>query len=204
MEKDLSTEDKIKESARKLFIEKGYGLTRTRDIAEDAGINLALLNYYFRSKENLYDIIMLESLKDLFKHLYDIAFDEKTSLTEKISSIVKNYNQILLTSPNLPLFVLREFQANPKRLFKETGIPIYFLEKSTLYQQVKEQLDKINIKISPLHYIINVIALSIIPIIGRPIMSHVHSMDNEAYQKFVKEREELIPLWIDTMIHLKK
>ena len=48
---DISTEDKIKQAALKLFTKKGYAATRTRDISEAAGINLALLNYYFRSKE---------------------------------------------------------------------------------------------------------------------------------------------------------
>ena len=53
--KDLSTEQKIKNAARKVFTEKGYAATRTRDIAEAAGINLALLNYYFRSKQKLFE-----------------------------------------------------------------------------------------------------------------------------------------------------
>ena len=52
IEKELSTEEKILISASKVFTEKGFSGTRTRDIAEEAGINLALLNYYFRSKKN--------------------------------------------------------------------------------------------------------------------------------------------------------
>jgi len=58
---DLSTETKIKEAARVVFYKKGFSATRTRDIAEEAGINLALLNYYFRSKEKLFEIIMFET-----------------------------------------------------------------------------------------------------------------------------------------------
>ena len=57
MKKDISTEEKIKEAARKIFHKKGYAGTRTRDIAEEAGINLALLNYYYRSKEKLFELI---------------------------------------------------------------------------------------------------------------------------------------------------
>lgn len=66
MEKDISTEEKIKEAARKIFMEKGFGSTRTREIAEAAGINSALLNYYFRSKEKLFEIIMMESVQEMF------------------------------------------------------------------------------------------------------------------------------------------
>ena len=55
---NLSTEEKFKEAARIVFTKKGYAATKTRDIAEQAGLNLALLNYYFRSKEKLFEIIV--------------------------------------------------------------------------------------------------------------------------------------------------
>ena len=61
--KDTNTEDKILKAANKVFTQKGFAATRTRDIAAEAGINLALLNYYFRSKKKLFDIVMLENLK---------------------------------------------------------------------------------------------------------------------------------------------
>ena len=61
--KDLSTEEKIKAAAKKLFTQKGFAATRTRDIAEEAGINLALLNYYFRSKEKLFELVMKENVQ---------------------------------------------------------------------------------------------------------------------------------------------
>ena len=60
---DLSTEEKIKNSARAVFHRKGFAAARTRDIAQEAGINLALLNYYFRSKEKLFNIVMLEAFQ---------------------------------------------------------------------------------------------------------------------------------------------
>src|SRR5579859_5707706 len=89
--KEASTEEKIMEAARKLFTQRGYAATRTRDIAEEAGINLALLNYYFRSKEKLFDIIMLESLHDFRQHIIVALNDEKTSLENKIETLVSNY-----------------------------------------------------------------------------------------------------------------
>ena len=80
---DLSTEDKIKEAARKVFTSKGYAATRTRDIAEEAGINLALLNYYFRTKEKLFEIIMAEKMFKLFSVLAPVIDDPKTTLEKK-------------------------------------------------------------------------------------------------------------------------
>src|ERR1700740_358677 len=96
---DPSTEEKIKNAARVIFHKKGYAATRTRDIAEEAGINLALLNYYFRSKEKLFDIIMAESLHDFRKHITTALNDEKTSLENKIETFVSNYIDLLINQP---------------------------------------------------------------------------------------------------------
>ena len=64
---DVDTQTKIKNAARLMFHRKGFAATRTRDIAEEAGINLALLNYYFRSKQKLFDIIMMETMQSFFQ-----------------------------------------------------------------------------------------------------------------------------------------
>src|SRR5688500_7452128 len=88
---DPSTEEKIKEAARKVFTKKGYAATRTRDIAEEADINLALLNYYFRSKEKLFDIVMTENLQQLLMVLKGVLHDQNSSLADKVTAIVANY-----------------------------------------------------------------------------------------------------------------
>ncbi|MBS1688702.1 MAG: TetR/AcrR family transcriptional regulator, partial [Bacteroidetes bacterium] len=88
IEKNSSTEEKIKEAARKVFLQKGYAATRTRDIAEEAGYNLALLNYYFRSKEKLFDIIMVETMQNFLHSVKEILRDEQTSLQEKLELLV--------------------------------------------------------------------------------------------------------------------
>src|SRR3990170_3876838 len=92
---DPSTEEKIKEAARIIFTQKGFAATRTRDIAEAAGLNLALLNYYFRSKEKLFDIIMMESLQYFMKGIGEIVTNEESSLEDKVSGIVSHYIDML-------------------------------------------------------------------------------------------------------------
>jgi len=57
---DESTEEKIKEAARIVFTQKGYASAKVRDIAKEADINLSLVNYYFRSKEKLFQLCMAE------------------------------------------------------------------------------------------------------------------------------------------------
>src|SRR6478672_5729545 len=107
-EADITTEEKIKDAARKVFLQKGYAATRTRDIAEAAGLNLALLNYYFRSKEKLFDIIMLENLQHFIEGIREILNDKGTSIEQKVEAIVSNYIDLLTHQPDLHLFVLHE------------------------------------------------------------------------------------------------
>lgn len=202
MQPQKTTEEKIKEVARKIFMEKGYGLTRTRDIAEAAGINTALLNYYFRSKEKLFNIIIAESIKELFSALLDIIENDKTDLSYKIDSVVNRYADVFLASPNLPLFVLSELQTQPELFFKQVGIQGNILLDSYFFRQLEEQLQKINLKIEPIHIFVNMIALTILPVIARPIMNHVHSMDCDGFSNFIEVRRKLVPIWIKDMLKL--
>ncbi len=118
---DLTTEEKIKQAARKIFHEKGYAATRTRDIAEEAGVNLALLNYYFRSKEKLFDIIMLETMTNFMRTVKTILADESSSLKKLLdkiplkellenSAFIKQYQEAVaqgkITEPNVRHFFI--------------------------------------------------------------------------------------------------
>src|ERR1700736_6685770 len=87
--KETTTEEKIKEAARKLFTQKGFAATRTRDIAEEAGINLALLNYYFRSKQKLFDLIMMENFRQFLQGVTVHFRDEHMTMVERVERIVE-------------------------------------------------------------------------------------------------------------------
>ena len=80
---DTNTETKILAAARTVFHKKGFAATRTRDIAKEAGMNLALLNYYFRSKRKLYELIMFETLTSFFQTMGMVFNDETFTLEKK-------------------------------------------------------------------------------------------------------------------------
>src|SRR5579862_6316911 len=103
---DVSTEEKIKQAARKLFTEKGFDAVKTRDIAKEAGINLALLNYYFRSKEKLFDLVMIENFEQFIRQLIPVLGDERMSLDERLTLVVERYINMLMANPDLPFFIL--------------------------------------------------------------------------------------------------
>ena len=200
---DTSTEEKIKVAAKKIFIRKGYAATRTRDIAEEAGLNLALLNYYFRSKEKLFDIIMLENLQHFIEGIREILNNRETSIEQKVESIVSNYIDLLTQQPDLPLFVLHELRAHPKELISKIDRE-KFINRSYFMQQVREAIKEGKIAaINPLHFLMNLVGLTIFPFVASPILQNIGGLKQQEFNALMGERKKLIPKWIKTMM-LKK
>ena len=198
--KDTSTEDRIKAAARKVFHQKGYAGTRTRDIAEEAGINHAMLNYYFRSKEKLFEIVMMETMAYFFQGVGTILNDESTSLEEKIERVVANYIDLLLEEPELPTFMFNEVRANPEPFVANAPI-IQALEHSVLAQQYAEAVAQGRINEPNLiHTVLNVISLVIFPFITQPIFTVLSRTDKEAYKALMLQRKTLIPQWIKAIL----
>ena len=200
--KDTSTEDRIKAAARKVFHQKGYAGTRTRDIAEEAGINHAMLNYYFRSKEKLFEIVMMETMGQFFKGVGVILNDESTSLEEKIERVVANYIDLLLEEPDLPTFILNEVRTNPEPFVANTPI-LQALEHSVLARQYAEAVAQGRItEPNLMHTVLNVISLVIFPFIAQPIFTALSRTDKEAYKALMLQRKTLIPQWIKAILFL--
>lgn len=197
---DVSTEEKIKKAAWKLFMKKGYAATRTRDISEEAGINLALLNYYFRSKEKLFEILMTEILQNFFRGISAIINDEKTSVSEKVEIFVAQYTDLLRQQPDLPLFIFHEIRLNPKKLAVKMGVKELFFN-SFFFHQLREKMDgKKGPRVNPLHLIINMISMCVFPFIGAPLLKHLAPMDAAQFDRFIQERKKLVPQWMELMM----
>jgi AcrR family transcriptional regulator len=201
-ELDLSTEEKIKKAALKLFTKKGFASTRTRDISEEAGINLALLNYYYRSKEKLFELVMTEILQNFFKGITMILNNEETSLEQKVSIFVENYSTLLKQQPDLPLFIFHELRLDPQRLATKMGVNILF--KSYFFKQLSLEMDKKRIaRIHPLHYVINMIAMCVFPFIAAPLLRHIAGMDPKEFETLIEERQKLVPKWMKSIMETK-
>jgi AcrR family transcriptional regulator len=193
--KDTSTEEKIINAARKVFTQKGYAGTRTRDIAEEAGLNLALLNYYFRSKEKLFEIVMAEKVGQLFGIIAPIVFNDATSLEDKVSLIAETYINMLSQNPGLPLFVLSEIRNNPENFGNRVQAG-KLLTDSFFVVQLKEKRPDMN----PLHFILNLLSMSIFPFLAQPVLVAANVINNKEFDLFVEERKKLIALWFKAII----
>lgn len=192
---DLSTEEKIKEAARKVFTQKGYAATRTRDIAEEAGINLALLNYYFRSKEKLFEIVIMEKMQVLFGKIAPIIMDANTSIEEKVEQVAEHYIDTLLANPDIPLFVLGEIRNNPDK-FANLVKTKTNLTDSILFRQLAERRPDVD----PLHFILNMLGLVVFPFIGKPLIQLITGIKPEQAIALMNERKTLIKTWFVAML----
>ena len=188
---ESTTEEKIIAAARKLFIQKGFSATRTRDIAEEAGINLALLNYYFRSKQNLFQIIIEEKFDTLFGLIGPILSDKEVPLEEKISTLVASYTQMLLENEDLPLFVLSEIKSN-EFILEKVKQNAELLSQPVIENQLKER----GFTISSFNFIMNVMSLTLFPFMSKPLFVASGLVKEDEFAQFVTERKKDIPTWI--------
>lgn len=192
---DLSTEEKIMEAARKVFTEKGYAAARTRDIAEESGINLALLNYYFRSKEKLFELVMLERVNKLFGTLIPILGDETTELEEKLDRIASSYIDLLTEHPDLPIFVLSEIRRRPEK-FAQLVNAQERVTKSVFMRQLAER----KIDINPFHILINLLGITVFPFVAKPVLTRFMGNEDD-FNNMMQQRKQLIPMWIKMMLN---
>ena len=191
IDKEQSTEEKIITAARKLFTQKGFSATRTRDIAEEAGINLALLNYYFRSKQNLFQIIIEEKFNVLFGMIGPILSDKEISLEDKISTLVASYTDMLLGNEDLPLFVLSEIKSN-EFILEKVKQNAELLSQPVIENQLKER----GFTVSSFNFIMNVMSLTLFPFMSKPLFVASGLVKEEEFAQFVTERKKEIPTWI--------
>ncbi len=196
---DLSTEEKIKKAALKLFTRKGYAATRTRDISEEAGINLALLNYYFRSKEKLFQLVMAELLEQFFSGIVEIFNDKSTSLDEKMEMFVARYTSLLKEQPDLPLFIFHHLRTNPGKLASRLGMGRLF--KSYFFTQLESAMERRRIRrVHPMQLVMNLLSMTVFPFIAAPLLKEITGVDGKVFDKLVDERLTLIPQWMKVIM----
>lgn len=195
----ISTEEKIKLAARTVFMRKGYAATRTRDIADECGLNLALINYYFRSKENLFNIVMLEICQLFASNVKDLLNNPDTSLSQKIENLVHHYIDMLLSNPSVPFFILNEAHTNPDLFLKRIGMN-ESMDELFIVKQWKEHVEITGLTINPFHIILNTLSMTVFPFVAAPILKAKSQIQNDIHKQLMEERKIMIPKWINMML----
>ena len=129
-----TTKEKIVQAAHDVFIRKGMDGARMQEIADEAGINKALLHYYFHSKQQLFSEVFYGILSRLIPGVIMI-FKGEGSLPDKIEAVVAEYDSFMFRNPYLPLFVIREINRDPDQLagfMSDQGLDFLLVEKLSL------------------------------------------------------------------------
>lgn len=186
-----TTREKLIETAKELFLTKGVDRVGVREIATKAGINLSLMNYYFRSKEKLFETIFEMLINEKAIALKQILDSDKP-VEEKIRDYVYKYVDILVEDPLLVSFVMSIIHRNNDKIAKMKGMANLYNSDPFVAQLNKEaQAGKIR-HIDPEQFYISMISLILFPFSIKPLISDRNKFDEKAMANFLQERKKAI------------
>ncbi len=190
-DKEKNTEHKILEAAKNVFLKKGMAGARMQEIADGAGINKSLLHYYYRSKQKLFLAVFQFAIRSFVPEIREIIASQKP-IEEKVELFVRDYIDILLEHPFVPMFIIQEIQRDPDTLFQtfiEAGI-----QPEIILKEFQESMDKGKLqRLDPRELMINILSLCIFPFASKPVMQRIFFDNNpEAYYQFLKSRKKTV------------
>lgn len=186
--KDITTESNILNAAKRIFQHKGMDGARMQEIADEANINKALLHYYFRSKQLLFEAVFKNAYSLLAPQINKVLNDD-SSLFDKIRNFSNNYISFIIKHPYLPNFIIQELNKNPEfaeRFLTEKQLPNITKFRLQIYEEVKKGTIK---PISAEQLFINIISLNIFPFIGAPLIKGFLNLDKKAFNKILEDRK---------------
>ena len=187
---DKQTEEKIFEAATEVFVNKGMDGARMQDIASHAGINKALLHYYFRTKDHLFNAVFEMIARKVLKKFAPV-FDDNLSLEDKIRFFFQEHITFLQENPKLPGFILNEINRDPVRVKKLLNNIDFESLWQKLYEQHKDELDKYNINQASLPQImVSIAALSVFPFAARGLIEGILGKLGIDFNDYIEQRKE--------------
>ncbi len=197
-----NTKEKIVQAAQLVFIRKGMDGARMQEIADEAGINKALLHYYFHSKQQLFNEVFYGVLSRLIPSLLEI-FKLEEPFSDKIEAVVREYDSFMSKNPFLPQFIINEINRDPEQLSRfmsDQG-----LNFSKIEERINGEVSAGNIRsITFPHLFANLIGMVVMPYIGRPLFQRkLFNNDSAKYDQFLQERRAVITRFIQQAILTK-
>lgn len=185
------SEDKIREAAKRVFLKKGFDGTTSRDIAKEADMNIALTNYYFRSKEKLFLEIFKDVLEEYFQNMLTIL-NKDIDIKDKISEIIDNDFEMMKKEPDLVIFIMNEIHKAPQRLFPDMSV-FRQVRETYLKKQLEEGAANGTLRPMQLENILPLIKCGVEFIfMGKEIHKELFMMNEEDFEKYAEEQKEHI------------
>ena len=188
---EAQTEKLIKEKAKILFFQKGFLNATTQEIADEAGVNRALIHYYFRSRELMLEALLDETLQEKRDRVRSVLTSD-LPFREKIANYIDTIVDYGLKDPYLDNFIISETARRPEKVklfcakdrFKSSD-----LIRGALEQEIRKG------KIAPIsaeHFMVNLISLCNYPLLAKSVIQTIHGLTDTAYRKFLLERKQII------------
>jgi AcrR family transcriptional regulator len=177
-----SAEEKIKHAALRVFIQKGSANCTSREIAREAGMNVALVNYYFRSKSKLFALIFESVMQDFLKSMVQV-FSSDLPIREKIRILIEREFEFLGQHPEIPNFVLNELARNPEAI--DGFIPVLnMVNESGVFDEARKLQERGDMRQMDIVQITLLIMSNCqYPFMAQPLMKVIHGVSNETYKE---------------------
>ena len=187
------TETKILQAAEKEFFEKGFAGARTASIAEAAGVTHAMLHYYFRTKDKLFERIVAEKMNMLEEIVLGVIGESNLSLEDRIRQGVEHHFDFIVANRELPRFIMNEVYAHPERLetMKTNMQNIAGAMLNNLQHEIDECARQGHCKqVDARMLLIDIVSLNVFPFMAAPIISEIIGSSYEKYDEFLAMRKE--------------
>lgn len=195
-EKDKDTGEKILVAARKIFLVKGMSGARMQDIADAAGINKALLHYYFRNKDQLFEVIFLEEAKKFFPKI-NMILESDLPLFEKIEKFAAEYIDEIQQNPYLPMFMLNQVNQDTDKFLGKIMGKKNQPEPWSFLLQIEKEVKKGTIKpIHPVQLLLNLLSMCVFPFMAKPMILRKARLDEQQFNQLMEQRKKEIPQFI--------
>ena len=195
------TEKKIIKAAREVFIEKGLEGARMQEIADRAGINKALLHYYFRSKDKMFDAVFQDIAREIIS-VFSEKLQSESNVQEMLKSFIGFYNGVFRQNPYLPQFFFHEIWQHPDKL--ALFMKSQAIDPAKIIAENKDKIPKSeDTEFFIEHMIANVLGMTLFPHIARPLFQRLlFENDTVAYDEFLSERTDFLVKLIGGAIDL--
>lgn len=201
--KKENTEDHILNAAEKMFQRKGMDGARMQEIADEAGINKAMLHYYYRSKRFLFEAVFTKAFSLIAPEINRVLNDD-TTLFQKIENFTHSYITFIQKHPYLPNFVIQELNRNSD-FIKVLQANKSFPDFRKFQAQVEKEIQDGTIKpIKAEQLFIHLLSLNIFPFLAAPLIKGFLKIDDKEYKQLMEERKEAITEILINFIKIKE
>lgn len=190
--KDSATEELIKETAKKLFFAEGKFHATTQEIAEAAGVNRTLVHYYFRSRDQLFELVLREAMVKIEQRA-EIFLIAGLSFRQKIEKYIDEFTGQALRFPYLDTYVVSKMNESLEHMataFKDASRR----EKQRIFLgQASEAIERGEIRAKdPIQFYLDLFSLLAHPIALQPIYKKAFNISDKKYEKLIHDRKQCI------------